>query len=703
VSTQVFRDVGAWYHLVVVWDTTNATAQSRARVWVNNTEITVWDTNTTISSGQLGGINGAYPHAIGRREGINDRYFNGYMSIMNMVDGQALTPSSFGANDPNTGVWSPVPYSGTYGTNGFRLSFQNNTGTTATTLGKDYSGNGNNWTPNNFSVAAGVNNDSLTDGPTNWGIDYGNGGEVRGNYCTFNPLWSINTSYITISDGNLRAISPTGDTAGVYASGTIGVSSGKWYWEATFFASSTPTFPAGIGIGNTQTSTNFLAYENTGNKNSSGSASAYGASYTSGDIIGVALNLDAGTLVFYKNGVSQGTAFTSISGTYFPQFWNFRDGSVSSGWTANFGQRPFAYPAPSGFKVLCTTNLPIPTVGATSTTLANRYFDADIYTGTGATQSRTLAFQPDFLWFKIRSGAANHVLIDSVRGTNPFLNSNTTGVEATATDQVTSFNSNGYTLGANTTGGSVNVNASTYVNWAWKAGGTAVTNTSGSISSQVSASTTAGVSVVTYTGNNTSGATVGHGLGKAPSMIITKSRTTSNAWTTYHQSVGATKALFLNDTIAAFTSISYWNNTTPTSSVFSLGSGSSDSNINGANYVAYCFAEIAGFSKFGSYTGNASTDGPFIFTGFRPRFVFVKRTDTTGDWVIHDTARSPYNQANAVLYPNLSNAEDTSFNQIDILSNGFKCRSTNTNTNASGGTYIFMAFAESPFNYSRAR
>jgi len=705
VSTQVFRDVGAWYHIVVVWDTTNATAQSRARVWVNNTEITAWDTNATISSGQLGGVNGAFIHSIGRREGLNDKFFNGYMTIMNMVDGQALTPSSFGANDPNTGVWSPVPYSGTYGTNGFRLSFQDNTGTTATTLGRDYSGNGNNWTPNNFSVAAGVNNDSLTDGPTNWGIDYGNGGEVRGNYCTLNPLFNLDTGRNTVSDGNLKTFSGTGDTAGVYTSGTFAIPAGKWYWEGLYFQSADPGFNAGIGLGTTNTDTGRITYNYSGTKTSGGSTTSYGAAYVSGDIIGVAMDMDAGSISFYKNGVSQGVAVTGISGTIFPMFLQIRTGSVSGGWTANFGQRPFAYPAPPGFKCLCSTNLPTPTVGATSTTQADDYFNAVAYSGNSSTQTITTGFQPDLVWIKSRSTADVHTLQNVISGARYYLISNSTAAEATQPDSdgVSSFTSTGFSLGY-TDSDAWNKTGNTYISWAWKAGGTGVSNTAGSISSTVSANTTAGFSVVAYTGTG-SNATVGHGIGVAPSMIIVKRRGAADTWRVYHSALGNTKFLNLNETAAAGTASTVWNNTSPTSTVFSIGTDSAvNSSSAGNTFVAYCFAEIAGFSKFGSYTGNASTDGPFVYLGFRPRFILAKRTDTAGfDWVMTDSSRSPYNVVDKRLFANTSDAESSATGPYDYLSNGFKLRNTNTNENASGGTYIYMAFAESPFNYSRAR
>jgi hypothetical protein len=240
------------------------------------------------------------------------------------------------------------------------------------------------------------------------------------------------------------------------------------------------------------------------------------------------------------------------------------------------------------------------------------------------------------------------------------------------------------------------------VAWNWKANGAGVTNTAGSITSTVSANTTSGFSVVTYTGNVTAGATVGHGLGAAPRMMIVKCRSTAGEnWLVYHNAIGATKALVLDLTLGELTNSAYWNNTAPTSTVFSLGIGE-PVNGNAKTFVAYCFAEISGFSKAFSYTGNGSSDGPFSFTGMRPAYLMIKRTDTTSNWTVLDVKRLGYNVDNNPLFPNLSDAEGTT-DLADLLSNGFKLRTTDASVNASGGTYIGFAFAESPFKYSLAR
>ena len=357
--------------------------------------------------------------------------------------------------------------------------------------------------------------------------------------------------------------------------------------------------------------------------------------------------------------------------------------------------------------------MPTPTIPA-----GNLFMNATLYTGTGSTQTITngvagQAFQPDLVWIKSRSAANNHVLDDSVRGTNKTLFSNNNLAEYTDRG-VGSFNSNGFSI--TLANDDTSQNGQTFVAWQWKAGGTAVTNTSGTISSQVSANTTSGFSVVTYTGNGGNNQTVGHGLGVAPQFIIVKNRSAVFGWATWHGSL-PTKAGYLDQT-TDFQTGSYAaygfnepnsSGTYPTSSVFYISASgrtynSDITNGNGNTFVAYCWTPIAGYSAFGSYTGNGSTDGPFIYTGFRPRFLLIKRTDTTGDWWLEDTSRNTYNAADLVLFPNTSGAESGPNTYYwDFLSNGFKLRSTTTGYNASGGTYIYAAFAENPFKYANAR
>jgi hypothetical protein len=321
------------------------------------------------------------------------------------------------------------------------------------------------------------------------------------------------------------------------------------------------------------------------------------------------------------------------------------------------------------------------------------YFNPILYTGTGATLSITgVGFKPDWVWIKGRSGATNHGLYDAVRGVQKDLVSNSSAAETTQTTGLTAFGSDGFTVGALA---KLNTSAATYVSWNWLASNTTASNTSGTISSTVSANTTAGFSIVSYTGTGVN-ATVGHGLGVAPKMVIVKSRSIAQNWATYH--VGLTSAAYrvtLDSTSAEASQPTIFNSTAPTSSVFSIGTNA-ETNSSGATYIAYCFAEIKGFSKFGKYTGNGSTDGTFTYTGFKPAFVLIKPSSIVGDWYLFDNKRIGYNDFNAQLYPNLSNAEAQD-NKIDLFSNGFKIRSTGTSVNGSGTSYIYMAFAENPF------
>jgi hypothetical protein len=715
VSTMLFRDVSAWYNVVVSFDTTQATSTNRIKVWINGTQVTSFSTASYPSLNTDYIVNSTVAHNVGDCSGAS-LPFDGYMTEVNFIDGQALDPTAFGAFEGGTGVWSPAPYNGTYGTNGFYLRFLDNSNTTAATLGKDSSPNGNNWTPNNFSVTAGVGNDSMLDTPNRFGTDTGVGGQVGGNYATLNLL---DNGGNTLADGNL-----SGSKGGGWASTRATMAfptTGKWYWEAQITAggnnmtigiATSAAVLSGDIIGRDANGWGYVS--GNGNKWTNGSGASYGATWTVGDIMGIAFDADAGTLTFYKNNTSQGTAFTGLtSGPYFPGV-SFES---TTGYV-NFGQRAFAYTAPSGFKALVSTNLPTPAVGASNATLASKNMNIALYTGNGTSSATTQAitgvgFQPDLVWIKNRVSVAYHVLTDAVRGVNAILSSNDTLSESTfdaawrsGNGQLTAFGSDGFTVAAGTVaGGNFNYSGQTYVGWAFKGGNGTVSNTSGTITSTVSANSTAGISVITYTGNGTGGATVGHGLGAAPKMIICKSRTTAsnNDWTTYHASIGNVGAVFLNLTNATnTTNLVFWNNTSPTSSVFSIGTNATV-NQSSINYVAYAFAEVAGFSKIGSYIGNGSADGPFVYCGFRPRYIFIKNT-AGGSWEQYDTARNTYNQANLLLEPNSSGAEATAAGYVlDFVSNGFKIRGTGTGINTNANTLIFAAFAEAPFNYARAR
>jgi len=326
------------------------------------------------------------------------------------------------------------------------------------------------------------------------------------------------------------------------------------------------------------------------------------------------------------------------------------------------------------------------------------YFNTKLYTGTGSSNAITgVGFQPDFTWIKTRGVAESHVLFDAVRTNGYYLKSDATSAEingsSSGTNLWTSFDSDGFTVDSN--GARTNTNTYTYASWNWKAGGTASSNTDGSITSNVSANTTSGFSIVSYTGNATAGATIGHGLGVVPKVIFYKNRDQVVDWSVYTEMVGNDKKLTLNLTTASSVSAHY-NSTTPTSSFFTVGS-SDRTNGSGDSMIAYCFAEKQGFSKFGSYTGNGSTDGTFVYTGFKPAFLLIKQTGATGKWLMIDNKRDPDNACNHRLNADVSNAESTGVIFVDMLSNGWKLRTTSTDYNTSGVAGIYMAFAENPF------
>jgi len=681
-TTARFRDPSGWYHAVWSIDTTQAIDSNRIKMYINNELQTNYDTTNYPVLNQEFFINSTAEHRIGKLYYSTDlQQLDGYLTEVNLVDGQALTASDFGDYNSDTGVWQPKKYEGTYGTNGFYLKGR----------GTDNSGNGNNFTETNFNTtnSALTTYDIMTDVPTLTDED-------TANYAVINPLdLSIYTANSTL-DGNLSFKNTTTNANGC-GRATIGVSSGKWYWETTVtalggvypdlgilgstqpFSDNTQTYIAGYSTG--------YAYRGSGDKGNNASVVAYGAAYTTGDVIGTALDLDAGTITFYKNNVSQGVAYTGLSGQFSPAWANYASGVF----TANFGQRPFAYTPPTGFKKLNTFNLP-----DSSIVDGSEYFNTVVYLGDGLSTKTidTYEFSPDLVWVKNRGSTYNHILVDSVRGANHFLKSNETASEGTTPGN--QFLSNGFEFeSASVAWNQIGVS---HVMWGWRGSdSTAVSNTDGTITSQVSANPTAGFSVVTYTG--TGGGTVGHGLAVAPDLVILKYRAISGEWITYHSALGSSTKLVLNTTAAA-AATGVFLNTDPTSSVFS-------SALAGGDVVAYCFADVEGYSKFGSYTGNGSADGPFVYTGFRPAFILEKNTNAAYGWLLWDTSRSSYNMVTKFLVANTSDAEaDTAGAQgpnIDILSNGFKVRDPNPGWNQSGSTHIYMAFAENPMKHSLAR
>jgi hypothetical protein len=578
---------------------------------------------------------------------------------------------------------------------------------------KDVSGQGNHWTPNNLDYR-----DSLIDSPAN-------------NFATLNATFATSNSASTggtLSEGNLRITT----TGGFFKGGTFAPSSGKWYFEGYAESVGAQMSISFADYSAIQTGYPYVGYLSGGGLHqidgSAQDSAGTHATWTSGDIISVAVDIDAGKIWWAKNGTyidsgnpAAGTnaPTTFTAGTEVVPYFMCDNASGTKTWKANFGQDStfsgattaggnqddngvgdFKYAVPSGYLALCTANLPTPTIVDGS-----EYFNTVTYTGNGSTQSVTVGWQPDLIWGKARNAAFSHALHDAVRGFGNRLVSNDTGAESFRTDafQATAVDSTGFNLGSQ---GDLNTSGNTMVAWNWKAGGTAVSNTDGSITSQVSANTDAGFSIVGYTGTGSAGATVGHGLGVTPDLLIMRRRSPAEAWPVWVGGAGFsnTQYLRLNGTNAVDTATSLFNSTTPTSSVVTLGNGNFV-NTSANNYIMYAFASVEGFSKFGSYTGNGSTDGPFVYTGFRPAWVLIKRTDAPENWWLLDNKRNPYNQVDTALRPNDVAADVVSPTKYaqDFLSNGIKLKTLDTDVNIINGTYIYLAFAETPFKYANAR
>jgi hypothetical protein len=704
-TTQVFRDPSSWYHFLVAEDTTQATAGNRVKIYVNGVQITSFSTGTAPTQNNASAFNAASAiHNIGRyvNGGTITNYFDGYMAEVNFIDGQALTPTSFGAFSTVTGVWQPIAYTGTYGTNGFYLKFASFG--TAAALGTDSSGNGNTWTVNNISVTAGTTYDPMLDSPTLTSA-------TVANYAVLNQLGKASTGVVTNAD-----LTFTNSSATTYPAigATTFVSSGKWYWESVVSGSGAFEVTVGISTLNTFTSTSFSggsplsAYWNSAQgigKNQSYLSAT--PTFTYGDVIGIAYDADAGTVTFYKNNTAQTPVVTGVTGTYAP--------AISINYYTvptidiNFGQRPFTYTPPSGFVRLNAYNLATPTIANGALYMAATTYAGNSSTQTisnGANTTTNVVFRPDLVWVKDRtSGGNSHNLSDIIRGATNGLASNLTVAEYSI-PAFASFNSNGFSLSTGSGVGQVNTTGDNYIAWQWIAGaGSSSSNTNGSVTSTVSVSPTSGFSIVTFTAPASGNFTVGHGLGITPAMVIVKNRNGGSfSWYTWHQSFSsATNSyVILNGTQAVDnTTYNMWGASGNNSSTLGFTVGTST--IASSAEVAYCWSAVAGYSAFGSYTGNGSADGPFVYTGFRPRFVMIKRTNDISDWTLRDTSRDTYNAATAGLFADLASAESTQA-AIDILSNGFKCRDAGGGaTNASGSTYIYAAFAENPFNYSLAR
>ena len=721
-TTQVFRDVSAWFHLVCALDTDNSTADNRMRIYINGTEVTSFGTRTNPSSGYASNAINADAfadgdrslHTIGYRtsvQGSAGMEFDGYMAEINFIDGQQYDPSYFGETDAITGQWNPKKYVGSYGTTGFYLPLSDNSGTTATTLGKDTSGNGNNFTPNNFATT-----DSVKDTPNK-------------NFCTLNPLNATNDT--SLREGNLEFYQSSNDES---ATATFAITSGKWYWEVYKNSSENPelgieTLLRVLSDKTDDVSNTKVTFRTNGGDQQNGAGSAISltgssSGQTGAGVIAIAVDFD-NKKIWYSdlsgNFFNSGNPATGSNAALDFSSVAVADGCVPyfflptgvGSFNVNFGQDPtfanhttaggnadgnghgnFKYSVPSGYLALCSANLSDPTIK-----LPNKHFDTLLYSGTGSSNSITgLNFAPDLVWVKRRNATNYHILANTLSGAGNYLVSNNSDAESDGGSQlINGFNSDGFDVG---TENAVNNSSGTYVAWNWNAGGSTVTNDDGSVDSEVRANTSAGFSIVTFSGSGNR--TIGHGLGVAPQVIIMKGRNVTDQWTVGHQHLDASnpwhKGIPLNTTASTQDNATFWNDTAPTSTVFHKGTWN-----DGYNMVAYCFSEVAGYSKFGKYTGNGNANGTFVFTGFSPALIITKRSGGTGNWYMWDPTREG-NVMNSPLQANDAGSEPASYdNSLDILSNGFKLRATNAGTNGSNESYLYMAFAESPFKNSRAR
>ena len=810
-TTQVFRDPSAWYHFVIALDTTQSTDSNRVKIYVNGSQITDF-ANATYPSQNFDGLfnDHTIQHAIGTEGALQRLHLDGYMADVYFLDGYAYDPSYFGETDATTGQWIPKEYTGSFGNNGYYLKFDDNSGTTATTLGKDSSGNGNNVTPVNFSVSAGYGNDSVEDTPTN-------------NWCTLNTIFRISGRTPPNYSNAALEINNTGG-GDMNTHGTFGVKSGKYYFEGksenadgvygTHFIGVQESSPGHVNQG---------VYRSDGRVyDGSASPTQSGTTYDGTQTIGVAFDADTGKVWFAKNNtwISSGdpangnnAAFTYSTTDHLQPAFAFDNTSDGKKWYVNFGQQPFAYTPPTGFVALNSSNLPNPTI-----LLPNEHFNTVTYTGNGGTIDQNFGFNVDWVWYKNRGrNNTDHYSFDTVRGANKAIYQNSDGTENSVapTFYTQSFITNGSRI-VRSNGDHLNESGDTYVSWGWNAGNTdgktytvtvvdsggnkfrfdgfatnAVTldlaeggtyifnypsghpfrfsttsdgthgggseyttgvthnsstqvtivvaasapqlhyycsshsgmggaiNTNSSLGSSnfegntqatVKANPTAGFSIISWNARGTSSGTYdtfGHGLGVRPNWLILKSRNATGNWNVYNSNFDSAnnKILQLSNLIIETTSSNYWgaDNTTPSSTLVNVNQGNYANSASPSKFIMYAFSSVEGFSKFGTYVGNSNADGVTVYTGFAVSWLMIKRASGgTDPWLIHDSVRDPDN----VIQDNIfANSQDSEFDtdSVDFLSNGFKLRINSGLRNNNGDTFVYFAFAESPFKNSRAR
>ena len=733
-TTRVFKDCSAWYHIVITCDTTNGTQADRQPVYVNGERITSFSTQNLTGDSTLFGVNRNVEHRIGERPGGSDN-FDGYLSEIHFIDGTALDHTSFGETNTDTGQWVPKKYAGSYGTNGFYLEFKDNSGTTATTLGKDSSGNGNNWTPNNFSVTAGTGDDSVTDSPTN-------------NYCVVNQNYGKQGSGSgesipwVLKNGGLHIFSGY-DYQWDNCVGTMAFpKTGKWYYEVTITDESTGgtySYPSACwwGIESFMYDRNYggptkyaihYGYQSDFYRvddNGSHNDNPYGAAIANGSTTEMAflLNWDDDEVNFLHTDSALGTRDFVIADKkdYVP---SFASGTSSGGtdYHCNFGQKTLHSTIPAGYKTLCTQNLPEPAIKNPT-----EHVGAVLYTGDGAVDHDItgINFQPDLVVVKSRTQVANLGLIDVIRKDGsgyttmlyPDLENEETmgGSYFDVGGGATPFLSNGFRVNNNNSG---NKSGESYVGHCWKAGGAAVSDTSGGIDCQRSTNATAGFSIITYTGGGeTSDVNVATGLSASLplGLAIVKRYDDDSEWQVGHWGSQANNFAYHlewddNNSMSGSSPYFMSSQSATDGSKLHLAAGGV---TNTAKFVAYVWQSIEGFSKFGHYVGNGQTnnepyDSPiFIYLGFKPVIVWIKRTDSSDNWAIYDNLRSDSGGGNPIdkhIRSDNSQAEvDQASTGVNFYANGFTLDDNNGQVGASGGDYLYAAWAEAPFKYATAR
>ena len=731
-TSRLFRDHSAWYHIIISIDTTDGSASERLKIYVNGELVTDFSTSNAVDHNIDVFTNAV--HYIGSYSGGSE-FFDGLLADVNFIDGQKLGADSFGKTG-KYGEWIPKEYNGTYGDNGFYLDFAD-----ASDLGDDESGNGNDFSENNITAS-----DQVLDTPTN-------------NWCTLNNLDDALLHKGTFAEGNLKYTgASTGNPWGGgynYQGGQVGTiyTSNKFYYEWYVGANASQWMAWGIapddyrpsqiadrdindtlpgrthGIVNHGVSTD-INY-NLNYYDGSTTLAANQSNLSATDVVMMAFDPATGKYWWGRNGTWEDSGNPATGANPIVTLSNLSRDGVAHTWTAfiamldathwcvmNFGQDStfagnkspssvytdgeygsFFYQPPSGYKALCQLNIDTPSV------TPSEHFNTILYDD-GAGAKTGVGFQPDLVWVKSRGSTYEHELTDSVRGVTKALSSDSVNIESTDSTGLTAFGADGFTVGADTN--YADTTGDGMVAWCWKANGSGSSNEDGSINTtSTSANVSAGFSISTYTGTG-SNATVGHGLSKAPELVITKSRSNGVEWRVGSiQTLGSldfTDYMQLDAASALTDFATTWNDTAPTSSVVSVGTETATNN-SGYTYVNYCFHSVQGYSKVGSFLGNGSADGPFIFCNFRPAWIMWKRLSSTNQWVIHDSMRNISNQIDQTIYGNLTDADSTAdVIYTDFLSNGVKLRSgTAGNSNTAASTYLYIVFAEQPFKHSNAR